>query len=105
MALLDGRQVFGNLPTGYSKSLCFAYLSNIFMKDSKFCVVVAIVTFGKGIDLPDVRKVIHIGLHNDIKGYIQETGHGGRDVSMCEAILYRKQSRKIDRNLNELVYQ
>ena len=73
MALLDGRQVFGILPTGYGKSLCFAYLPNIFMKDSTLLVVVAMVAFGMGIDLPDVRKVIHIGLPNDIEGYVQET--------------------------------
>ena len=63
MALLDGRQVFGILLTGYGKSLFFAYLPNIFMKDSTLHVVVAMVA---GIDLPDVRKVIHIGLPNDI---------------------------------------
>ena len=68
------------------------------MKDSTLLVVVAMVAFGMGIDLPEVRKVIHIGLPNDFEGYVQETGRGGRDGSTCEAILYRKQSRKIDRN-------
>ena len=95
MALLDGKQVFGILPTGYGKSLCFAYLPNIFMKDSTLLVVVAVVAFGMGIDLPDVRKVIHIGLPNDIEGYVQETGRGGHDGSTCEAFCTGNKAEKL----------
>ena len=42
-------------------------------------------------------------LAHDIEGYDQETGRGGCDGSTCEAILYGKQSRKFDRNMNKYI--
>ena len=40
-----------------------------------------------GLDLPDVRQVIHVGLPDDIESYIQETGRVGRDGLPSLAIL------------------
>ena len=54
-----------------------------------------------GIDIPHFRKVI--GPPNDVEGYLQETGRGGRDGFMCVAIIYRKRSRKIDWNMKNYI--
>ena len=51
-------------------------------------VVVATIAFGMGLDSPNVRSVIHWGSPQDVDMYVQETGRGGRDGTLCNATLY-----------------
>ena len=62
------------------------------------------MAFGMGLDIPHFRKVI--GPPNDVEGYVQETGRGGRDGRdglICVVILYRKRGRKIDWNMKNYI--
>ncbi len=43
-------------------------------------VIVATNALGLGIDIPDVRLVVHAGLPRRLRDYAQESGRGGRDA-------------------------
>jgi superfamily II DNA helicase RecQ len=51
-------------------------------------VVFATVAIGMGVDIPDIRQVVHIGPPRTVKAYIQETGRAGRDGRPSVAYLY-----------------
>ena len=60
-------------------------------------VVFATEAIGMGVDIPDIRQVIHIGPPCSMKAYFQETGRAGRDGNRSSAILYYN-NRNIGKN-------
>ena len=57
-------------------------------------LIIATSAFGLGIDIPDVRQVIHWGLTSTVEEYVQESGRGGRDGLSAQAIIYQGKGGK-----------
>lgn len=51
-------------------------------------VLFVTVAFGIGVDVPNIRRVIHIGVPKTMEEYFQETGRAGRDGDNAVATLY-----------------
>ena len=65
----------------------------LFTKESHLRIVIATKAFGMGVDLPDVRQVIHVAAPDDVESYIQETGRAGRDGLPSLALLLHVKGR------------
>ena len=51
-------------------------------------VLFCTTAFGMGIDVPNVRTIIHFGPPSDVDDYFQESGWAGRDGIESKAVLY-----------------
>jgi len=76
---------------------CPAYHSRIGSKEKKMQrlrwwkdsgdIIVGTKALGLGIDVPDVRLVLHAGMPFQMKDYVQESGRAGRDGQRSVAIM------------------
>jgi superfamily II DNA helicase RecQ len=50
-------------------------------------LIVATDALGLGVDVPDVRLVVHAGMPRRLRNYVQESGRAGRDGRQSEAVV------------------
>ncbi|RKK63864.1 hypothetical protein BFJ69_g16845 [Fusarium oxysporum] len=50
-------------------------------------LIVATNALGLGVDVPDVRLVVHAGMPSRLRDYVQESGRAGRDGGQSEAVV------------------
>jgi superfamily II DNA helicase RecQ len=62
-------------------------LSDIVNCDSQIRLVIATSALGMGVNIPDIYRVIHYGIPEDIESYVQAVGRGGRDGNRVISVL------------------
>lgn len=71
-------------------------------KRNRFALLACTKAFGMGIDKPNIRYTIHIGLPASIESFYQEAGRAGRDRrrALCAIILSNDDRRRSQRLLS-----
>ncbi|XP_019861738.1 PREDICTED: ATP-dependent DNA helicase Q1-like [Amphimedon queenslandica] len=73
--------------TGCTQEAVRNVILSQFSKPSCLRVVIATVAFGLGVDCPDIRRVIHFGVPEDVETYVQQVGRAGRDGKLSSCVM------------------
>ena len=57
-------------------------------RTGNFPVLVCTIAAGMGLDMPNVRIVVHYGIPRSLSAYVQESGRAGRDGGFAQCVLF-----------------
>lgn len=63
--------------------------------DGDTLILCATSAFGMGVDMPDIRRVIHEDVPDSVTDYAQQTGRAGRDGGQAACILFLEPGRLV----------
>lgn len=96
-AAIPANRLFAQFHAPQTAEMKDEILKQLCSRTSIVRIVFATVAIGMGVDIPDIRQVIHIGPPCSVKAYFQETGRAGRDGKLSSALLYYN-NRDIGKN-------
>jgi ATP-dependent DNA helicase RecQ len=85
-------RVLGSRARYYHAGLSPAERCDVMAEFVDGSILVATNCFGLGVDIPDIRFVVHYGLPRSILGYVQECGRAGRDGYNATCLLFEDAS-------------
>ena len=69
-------------------------IKNFSTSASPLRVVIATIAFGMGVDIHDIRNIVHFGACEDVEMYVQAVGRAGRDGNNSTALLLTRKGAK-----------
>lgn len=83
----DGGKLFAMYHSKTPQNIQHFVLTQIMEEDSEIRIVFATSALGMGVNIPDIRRVIHHGVPGDMEQSVQEIGRGGHNGSQATAVL------------------
>jgi superfamily II DNA or RNA helicase len=106
-AIADGKKIAEELkfPFYYAKNPDKKVIMDHWISATKNRAIVSTSAMGCGIDIPDIRLVLHAGAPNNMIDFAQQSGRAGRDGNVSYSILlYRKfESKYLDVDMTNFV--
>ena len=87
-AYVNGTKLFKMYHSGMSRADLDGILASFAEEESKTRFLIATIAFGIGINIKDIRLVLHWGAPKTIEDYWQEVGRAGRDGKPAQAEMY-----------------
>ena len=80
--------LFGMYHSKTPKHIQDNILASLVVPNGNIRLAFATNALGMGVNIPNVRRVLHYGVPREVEEYVQEVGRGGRDKMSFDAILY-----------------